>query len=285
MSGCSSSGNCSGNCSSCGQSQEALKLAEALGKIKRKIVVMSGKGGVGKSTVAANLAYTLARSGRKVGLLDVDVHGPSIPKMLGVEDARPEVDENEKIIPADANGVKVISMGFMLDSDDAPVVWRGPVKIGVIKQLIADVAWGELDALVVDCPPGTGDEPLTVCQTVAGDGAAAVIVTTPQKVSASDVSRSINFCKQLEFPVAGLVENMSGFVCPCCKEVTQVFASGAGEMLAGKYGIRFLGKLPLDPAICAGGDAGNPFSSGSSPASEAFRAVTAGILEEMDKNA
>ncbi|MBO5689487.1 MAG: Mrp/NBP35 family ATP-binding protein [Lentisphaeria bacterium] len=285
MSGCSSSGSCSGNCSSCGQSQEAIKLAESLGKIKRKIVVMSGKGGVGKSTVAANLAYTLARSGRKVGLLDVDVHGPSIPKMLGVEDARPEVDENEKIVPADAEGVKVISMGFMLDSDDAPIVWRGPVKIGVIKQLLGDVAWGELDALVIDCPPGTGDEPLTVCQTVAGEGAAAVIVTTPQKVSAADVSRSINFCKQLEFPIAGLLENMSGFVCPHCNEITQIFASGAGEMLAEKYEIPFLGKLPIDPAICAGGDAGTPFSATSGPAADAFRAAAAAILEEMDKKA
>lgn len=286
MSECSSSGSCSGNCASCGsREKEECALNEVLGRIGKKLVVMSGKGGVGKSTVAANLAYTLARSGRKVGLLDIDVHGPSIPRMLGVEDVRPEVDENEKIIPADANGVKVISIGFMLDSDDAPVVWRGPVKIGVIRQLITDVAWGDLDVLVIDCPPGTGDEPLTVCQTVAGKGAAAVIVTTPQKVSASDVSRSINFCKQLNFPIAGLLENMSGFVCPKCGEITQIFASGAGEMLAEKYGIRFLGKLPIDPAICAGGDAGNPFSSGNSPASDAFRAAAAGILEEMDKNA
>ena len=276
--------NCSGNCASCAnrEKEEACALAESLGRIGRKIVVMSGKGGVGKSTVAVNLACTLARAGRKVGLLDIDVHGPSTPKMLGLEDARPEVDENNKIIPAESEGVKVISIGFMLDHDDDPVVWRGPVKIGVIRQLLTDVAWGELDVLVVDCPPGTGDEPLTVCQTIAGKGAAAVIVTTPQKVSASDVSRSINFCKELKFPVAGVIENMSGFVCPKCGEVTPIFASGAGEELAKKYGIRFLGKLPIDPAICAGGDSGEPFAAGSGPAADAFRAAAAGILEEME---
>ena len=264
---------------------DAIIVQNSLKKIKNKLVVMSGKGGVGKSTVAVNLAMALAMDGYSVGLLDIDLHGPSVPKMLKLEDEAPLADETGKMYPVEFGSLKVMSVGFLLRNPDEAVVWRGPVKMGVIKQFITDVEWGELDYLVVDAPPGTGDEPLTVCQTVAGDGAAAVIVTTPQKVSAADVSRSINFCKQLEFPVAGLVENMSGFVCPCCKEVTQVFASGAGEMLAGKYGIRFLGKLPLDPAICAGGDAGTPFSSGSSPASEAFRAVTAGILEEMDKNA
>lgn len=255
--------SCSGNCETCSKHTEedpVCKVTKALEKVQRKIVVMSGKGGVGKSTVAVNLALSLALEGRRVGLLDVDVHGPSVPKMLGLEDATLMANEEGKILPVEAKGLRVVSVGFMLGSPDAPVIWRGPVKIGVIQQFLTDVAWGELDVLVVDCPPGTGDEPLTVCQLLGGgEGAGAVLVTTPQQVASLDVSKSVSFCKQLEFPILGLVENMAGFVCPHCGKLTEIFASGAGEGLAARYEVPLLGRIPLDPLVCIQGDAGLPF--------------------------
>lgn len=249
---------CSGNCSSCKQDcgDENRKMQNALGKIKNKIVVMSGKGGVGKSTVAVNLAAALALAGNKVGLLDVDIHGPSVPQMLNLNNTGVMMD-GDKIVPQEIGSLKVISLGFMIDDPDGAIVWRGPMKIGVIKQLIGDVAWGELDYLVIDSPPGTGDEPLTVCQLISD--ASAIIVTTPQQVSANDVAKSLNFCKQLDFKVLGLVENMSGFVCPHCNEVVEIFPGNAGEELAEKFGVELLARIPLDPAVAHGGDAGTPF--------------------------
>lgn len=253
-------GGCSGHCDSCGScpSDESCKLNYVLDKIGKVIVVMSGKGGVGKSTVSVNLAMALALEGKRVGLLDVDFHGPSIPGMLNVKKVDLE-GNGERMLPVEACGLKVMSLGFLIDEPDKAIVWRGPVKMGAIKQLISEVEWGELDYLVVDCPPGTGDEPLTVCQTVMGHPVAAVIVTTPQQVAAADVSRSIDFCKQLELEVLGIVENMSGFVCPHCNEITEIFSKGAGEELAQKYNLKFLGKVPIDPAVCASGDDGKPF--------------------------
>ncbi len=276
---------CSGNCSSCSSKEksEACELAAKLGRIKHKIVVMSGKGGVGKSTVSVNLARYLASVGKKVGLLDVDLHGPSVPEMLGAADVVPDSD-GSGIFPVEACGIMIMSVGLLLDRTDAPVVWRGPMKISVIKQLLNDVSWGDLDYLVVDCPPGTGDEPLSVCQMIT-DADGAVIVTTPQNVAASDVARSINFCRQLNYNILGIVENMSGFVCPDCGKVTNIFSSGAGERLAKDYSVELLGKLPLDPRVCAGGDSGNPFavSEEASPVKDAFAQVGNRIIALTEK--
>ena len=237
---------------------DAIIVQNSLKKIKNKLVVMSGKGGVGKSTVAVNLAMALAMDGYSVGLLDIDLHGPSVPKMLKLEDEAPLADETGKMYPVEFGSLKVMSVGFLLRNPDEAVVWRGPVKMGVIKQFITDVEWGELDYLVVDAPPGTGDEPLTICQ-LLGEEAGAVIVTSPQQIAAVDVSKSLNFCCQLEMPVAGIIENMSGFACPHCGEITNIFSSGAGEQLAKQYGVELLGKIPIDPIICGDGDAGTPF--------------------------
>ena len=246
---------CGGNPSAGGL--DAVIVKNSLAKIKNKLVVMSGKGGVGKSTVAVNLAMALAMEGYSVGLLDIDLHGPSVPKMLKLEDEAPEAAD-DRMIPVSFGGLKVMSVGFLLRDPDEAVIWRGPMKMGVIKQFITDVAWGELDYLVVDAPPGTGDEPLTICQ-LLGPEAGAVIVTTPQQVAAVDVAKSINFCCQLEMPVVGIIENMSGFACPHCGEITEIFSSGAGELLAQKFGVELLGKIPIDPAVCRDGDAGTPF--------------------------
>ena len=233
------------------------KLESKLCRIRHKIVVLSGKGGVGKSTVAVNLAVALMLSGRRVGLLDVDIHGPSIPTMLGLEHYALGGSDGE-IAPADVEGLKVISIGLFLPSPDDAVIWRGPLKMGAIKQFLKDVAWGDLDFLVIDSPPGTGDEPLSVCQLIGRlDG--AVIVTTPQRVAAVDVRKSITFCRQLKVPVLGVVENMNGFACPKCGEVTSIFRSGGGRHIANDMGVPFLGSIPLDPQIGEACDSGQAF--------------------------
>lgn len=239
------------------QFEERRMLTSRLCRIKHKIVVLSGKGGVGKSTVAVNLAMALHLAGKKVGLLDVDIHGPSIPTMLGLE-GRQIMEADGELQPADLDGMKVISLGFFLKDQDEAVIWRGPMKTGVITQFIRDVAWGDLDYLIVDSPPGTGDEPLSVCQTLEGaDG--AVIVTTPQKVAAVDVRKSISFCRQLNLPILGVIENMNGFVCPKCGELTAVFQSGGGRLMADDMGVTFLGSVPIDPQIAEAGDSGVAF--------------------------
>ncbi len=275
--------SCSGNCETCASHSKedpscAVRLA--LKSVKHKYVVISGKGGVGKSTVAVNLALSLALQGRKVGLLDVDVHGPSVPKMLHLEGQQLLTDESgTKIVPVAAKGLKVVSVGFMLDASDTPVVWRGPVKISVIQQFLGQTEWGELDDLVIDCPPGTGDEPLSVFQLIP-DADGAVIVTTPQQVAALDVSKSISFCNQLGVAVLGLVENMAGFVCPGCGKLTPVFGEGGGEALAAKYGVPLLGRIPLDPMVCVNGDAGTPFvrADEKSPTTKAFEEIVEKLL-------
>ncbi len=274
---CPSGGSCE-SCSANSQNQEELRLQENLAKIDRSIVVISGKGGVGKSTVAVNLALTLATEGKRVGLLDVDVHGPSVPKMLHLENAEASLNDAGKLLPVEIGTLKVLSIGFFLETPDAAVVWRGPVKIGVIRQFLADAEWGELDFLVVDAPPGTGDEPLTVCQVLGNEKTQALIVTSPQDVAAADVARSLTFCRELGLPVAGIVENFSGFVCPHCGKLTEIFPGGAGEKLAAEYGVPLLAKLPIDPAICRGGDAGAPFSRTSTTAAKIFGAMAAKFL-------
>ena len=274
--------NCNHDCAHCSahKSDEECaaekRLAETMSKIAHKVVVLSGKGGVGKSTVAVNVAFGLAAKGARVGLLDVDLHGPSIPTMLGLAWAGASGSDG-KIDPVMSGSVKVMSVAFFLP-DDAAVIWRGPMKLGVIKQFLQDVDWGDLDYLVVDCPPGTGDEPLGVCQTLQGD-IKALVVTTPQEVAAADVRRSLDFCKQLGLPVIGVVENMSGFVCPHCGEVTYIFKQGGGQKLAEGAGVPFLGRIPLDPNVGEMGDSGQPLinEAPESPAAKAFDAVVEAV--------
>jgi ATP-binding protein involved in chromosome partitioning len=250
--------------------EDRRKLQSRLCRIRHKVIVLSGKGGVGKSTVAVNLATALMLSGKRVGLLDVDIHGPSIPTMLGLERETIQGSE-EGLLPIDIGGLKVMSLGFLLQNQDDAVIWRGPMKMGVIKQFLKDVAWGDLDYLIIDSPPGTGDEPLSVCQLIGAlDG--AVIVTTPQKVAAVDVRKSITFCRQLQVPVLGVVENMSGFACPKCGEVTQILPSGGGKLISEDMSVPFLGSIPMDPKIAEAGDSGRA-SLGQDSASPMARAM------------
>jgi ATP-binding protein involved in chromosome partitioning len=236
---------------------ERRQLQSRLCRIRHKVVVLSGKGGVGKSTVAVNLAMALKMAGKRVGLLDVDIHGPSVPTMLGLEGRQLHGVEGG-LEPVDLAGLKVMSLGFLLQNPDEAVIWRGPLKYGVIKQFLKDVAWGDLDYLIIDSPPGTGDEPLSVCQLIGTlDG--AVVVTTPQRVAAVDVRKSITFCRQLHLPVIGIVENMSGFACPKCGEVTQILRTGGGRRIAADMGVRFLGAIPMDPKIAEACDNGQAF--------------------------
>jgi Mrp family chromosome partitioning ATPase len=256
------------------------KLNDRLSRIRRKILVMSGKGGVGKSTVAVNLAMSAMLAGQRVGLLDVDLHGPSVPIMLGLVGQRPEGGDNG-MRPVEIGGLKVISVGFLLNHQDDPVIWRGPMKMSVIRQFIEDVDWGDLDLLVIDSPPGTGDEPLSVCQLIPDlDG--AVVVTTPQKVAAADVRKSISFCREVGVKVLGVIENMSGFACPKCGEVTPILRAGGGRIMAEQMHVPFLGSIPVDPLIAESGDEGKAFveSAAGSPAAGVFleiiRALTVG---------
>jgi ATP-binding protein involved in chromosome partitioning len=241
---------------SCGKTVLVEEEDKTIDCIRHKIVVLSGKGGVGKSTVAVNLAVALGMEGKKVGLLDVDIHGPSVPKMLHLEGTKLESSE-DKIFPADFGGLKVMSIGFLLPDEADAVIWRGPAKAGAIRQFISDVEWGDLDYLVIDCPPGTGDEPLTVVQTLGKiDG--AVVVTTPQDLAIADVRKSITFCGQLNLPVLGVIENMSGFVCPHCGETVDIFKSGGGEIMAKAMRVPFLGRIPMDATVMAAADDGTP---------------------------
>jgi Mrp family chromosome partitioning ATPase len=255
------------------------RVHEQLSRIRHKIVVLSGKGGVGKSTVAVNLAVALTQAGHRVGLLDVDIHGPSVPTMLGLQSARPLGDDGALLPIEFDGGLSVMSIGFLLSSPDDPVVWRGPLKDTVIRQFLGDVEWGRLDYLIVDAPPGTGDEPLSVVQLLDGlDG--AVIVTTPQEVAVSDVRRCVRFCSLVDCRVLGLIENMSGLVCPHCGETIDVFRRGGGEELAEATGVPFLGAVPLDPGLVEAGDLGTPFVTAfaESPTGEAFRRAIAPLL-------
>ncbi|MDD2777938.1 MAG: Mrp/NBP35 family ATP-binding protein [Methanocellales archaeon] len=242
-----------------------LEAGEAgINRVKHKLMVMSGKGGVGKTTVAVNLAVSLANRGYKVGLIDADMHGPNVPKMLGIED---ELIRSSPVgmLPVTAfPGLKVISIGLLLSDKDTPIIWRGPVKMSLIKQFTSDIAWGELDYLVIDLPPGTGDEPLSVAQFIPNiDG--AIIVTTPQEVSLLDSRKAVNFARQINIPVIGIVENMAGFVCPECGTKIDLFKVGGGENAALELGVPFLGRIPIDPKICESGDSGMPFVLGDNP--------------------
>lgn len=240
-----------------GQEFKEQQLRENMKKIKYKLLVMSGKGGVGKSTLAVNLTYGLFVRGFRVGILDADLHGPSIPAMLGLEDSQLKVKDG-KIEPFQvAEGFKVISTGCDKRKKDTAIIWRGPMKMGVIQQLLGDVNWGELDFLIVDSPPGTGDEPLSIAQLIP-DINGVVIVTTPQEIALLDSRKSVNFANQLGIPIAGIIENMSGFVCPNCGTSSNLFSYGGGERAAEELNVPFLGRIPLDPEVVKGGDDGYP---------------------------
>jgi Mrp family chromosome partitioning ATPase len=259
--------------------QQQIRLQERMSQISHKLMVMSGKGGVGKSTVAVNLASGLADQGYRVGVLDVDIHGPNIPKMLGIEMRRVEAHDGG-IVPIEVGpNLKAISIALVGYDRDTPFIWRGPLKMGVIRQFLADVEWGALDFLIVDSPPGTGDEPLSVGQLIP-DMRGSIIVTTPQEVSILDSRKCINFSKQLDLPVLGVIENMSGFLCPHCGEVIELFGKGGGKRAAEEMGVPFLGAIPIEPSIVVGGDTGKPFVGDRAhpESSKAFEEIVGAVV-------
>ena len=261
-----------------------LAITSSLGKIKKKILVMSGKGGVGKSTVATNLALGLANRGYKVGLMDVDLHGPDICRMLDLS-GKLQISEEQKggLIPPMVynDKLKVISLEYMMENRDEAIIWRGPLKVQAIRQFVSDMDWGDLDYLIIDAPPGTGDEPLAVAQNIKDVN--ALVVTTPQDVALADVRKSINFCKHVKINIVGIVENMSGLVCPHCQKTIDLFKTGGGKRTALEFSLPFLGKIPLDPLVVMGGDTGKPYlsSDAESPATNAFREVVANIEKSL----
>ncbi len=280
MAGSCSSGSCGTKESQqAAAAQQELAITRSLGKIKNKILVMSGKGGVGKSTVSVNLALGLAEKGYQVGLMDVDIHGPDVVRMLNLKGSLPASETPDGLIPPLTYNerLKVVSLEYMMRDRDEAIIWRGPLKIQAIRQFVADMDWGELDYLVIDAPPGTGDEPLSVAQTIPN--VKAVVVTTPQKVALADVRKSINFCKAVKVEIIGVVENMSGFVCPHCNQTVDIFKSGGGEELARELDLPFLGKIPMDPKVVLAGDDGTPYlsSSADSPATRAFASVVQAV--------
>jgi ATP-binding protein involved in chromosome partitioning len=254
------------------------RLLETLANIRKKYVVLSGKGGVGKSTVAVHCAVGLAMRGKKAGLLDSDLHGPSVPIMLGLERYKTSGDERH-LFPAELHEgrLKVMSMQFLLQGASDSVIWRGPLKHGVIAQFVGYTVWGDLDYLIIDSPPGTGDEPLSVVQTAKPDG--AIVVTTPQDVATFDVRKSIDFCNKLQLPVTGVIENMSGFACPHCGRVTDIFGSGGGEKMAEEMNVPFLGSIPIDTRFVVQGDAGRPVFDSASEGPGAK--IMDGIIEKL----
>ena len=226
--------------------------------VKYKFLVLSGKGGVGKSSIAVNLAVWLSMQGKNVGLLDIDIHGPSIPKLLNLEQMNVQAVGDKMLPVVYSDTLKVMSVGFLLRNKTDALIWRGPMKHNVIKQFVTDVFWGDLDYLVVDCPPGTGDEPLSVAQ-LLGKVDGAVIVTTPQQLAVVDVNKCITFCRQLNLPVLGVIENMSGLVCPHCNQHIEVFTGNGGEEITREFKVSLLGKVPMDPALAHACDLGKPF--------------------------
>ncbi len=244
---------------------------EPIEGVKNTIAVASGKGGVGKSTVSVNLALSLAKTGARVGLLDTDLYGPSVPMMMGVH-KEVHTTEDKRLIPVESHGVKLMSVGFMLD-EETPLIWRGPLVMQLVQQFLKGVAWGELDYLVIDLPPGTGDAQLTLVQTIPLTG--SVVVTTPQDVALIDARRAIKMFKEVNVPIVGIVENMSYFVCPHCGEKTEIFSHGGGEKTAERYDVELLGTIPIDPSIREGGDKGVPVVEGlpDSPQAKAFMEI------------
>ncbi|MDG6222256.1 MAG: Mrp/NBP35 family ATP-binding protein [Candidatus Bathyarchaeota archaeon] len=266
--------------------QKDQNLKKNMSKIKHKIAIISGKGGVGKSTVSANLAIAFAINGHRnrVGMLDVDIHGPCIPKLLGVKGEKLQITPNGAYPVTNSEGIKVVSMDFLVTNQETPIVWRGPLKMQAIKQFLSDFIWGELDFLFIDAPPGTGDEPLSTMQLIPEmDG--TIIVTIPSQVSEDVVKKAVIFSRQMKIPVIGIVENMSGFVCPKCGESVNILGSGAGKRIAEELKVPFLGQIPMDPKICEEADKGTTFLKKypDSPATKAFKEIVKKI-EDFLKN-
>ncbi len=266
------------------QTEEQKKQQEAithnLAKIKQIIVVLSGKGGVGKSTVSTNLALMLSQQGHSVGLLDCDIHGPTIPTMLGLENKRiNQSSDGLKPIQATEH-LKVLSMGFLINNQDDAIIWRGPMKMGAIRQLIGDFDWGNLEYLIIDLPPGTGDEPLSIAQIIPKI-TGSIIVTTPQDVALVSVRKSITFVKKLNIPVIGIIENMSGFTCPHCGKKVDIFKSGGGKKAAEDFNLPFLGGIPLDPTIVETGDNGTTIMIDDSTLTTSFKTITENVKQHI----
>jgi len=259
---------------------EQKQISQNIKNIKHRIVVLSGKGGVGKSSIAANLAVWLSMQGKKVGLLDIDIHGPSIPKLLNLEGRRFQGRGNriEPILYNDT--LKVISIGFLIQDENTALIWRGPMKHNVIKQFVSEVSWGDLDYLIIDCPPGTGDEPLSIVH-LLGKADGAVVVTTPQQLAVADVKKCITFCRQLNLPVLGVIENMSGFVCPHCSQRTDIFKGDGGRQMAKDFDVPFLGSIPMDSNMVSAADSGRPFiyHNNQSPTAQALNLAFEPLLQ------
>ncbi|QLA19934.1 Mrp/NBP35 family ATP-binding protein [Desulfolutivibrio sulfoxidireducens] len=278
---CSSSGGAGGTCGGAevAESLRDVLITSTLEKIRYKIFVMSGKGGVGKSSVAVNMACALSMRGFRVGILDVDIHGPSVPRMLGLTGTL-EVEQGPVIKPKKfSDTLFVVSMQSLLTDPDQAVLWRGPMKTSAIRQFISDVDWGELDFLVIDSPPGTGDEHMTVLKTIPD--ALCLVVTTPQEVSLADVRKAVNFLQYAQANILGVVENMSGLICPHCHKEIELFKKGGGRLLAEKYGLSFLGAVPLDPVTVLAGDIGKPvvMLDEDTPVKRAFLALADAVAE------
>lgn len=261
--------------------EQDQRLKTKMSKIKHKIAIISGKGGVGKSTVTVNLAASFALQEHNVGVLDADIHGPCVPKMLGLKGQKLIGGPGGLLFPVTGkHGIKVVSMDFLLPNDEAPVIWRGPLKMRVIQQFLSDISWGELDFLLIDLPPGTGDEPLSVMQLIPDiDG--VIIVTMPSEVSQAVVKKAITFAKQLKVRVIGIIENMSGFVCPECGAALDIFRTGGGKKIADDLSVPYLGSIPIDPNICDDSDNGLPFitENKNSPAAKAFTEIVKKIKQ------
>ena len=292
-------GECDGKCNSCSKVNECTdpqkekweqeqRLKQKISKIKHKIAVISGKGGVGKSTVTVNLAMAFAmyKDANKVGILDADIHGPTVPKMLGLKGQKLQANPTGISPVTGPLGIKVVSMDFLLPNDAAPVIWRGPIKMKAIQQFLSDITWGELDFLFVDLPPGTGDEPLSVMQLIP-DMDGVVIVTIPSEVSQNVVKKAVTFARRLGVPVIGIVENMSGFICPECGAKIDIFKVGGGQKIAQDLAVRFLGSIPIDPEICSDSDKGAPFIAEhpNSPATKAFTEIVKKIEDFLQHHA
>jgi ATP-binding protein involved in chromosome partitioning len=264
--------------------EEQQRLKERMGKIKHKIAVISGKGGVGKSTVTVNLATAFAMRGKRVGVLDADIHGPSVPRLLGLEGQQIKASPAGAFPVEGPLGMRIMSMDFFLP-EQAPTIWRGPLKMRAIRQLLSDIVWGELDFLFIDLPPGTGDEPLSIAQLLPEmDG--VVIVTMPSKLSSSVVKKAITFAERLNMAIIGVVENMSGFVCPHCGQKTEIFQSGGGKKMAEETGVPFLGSIPIDPEVGADSDSGTPFvvAHKDSASAKAFMEIVQKVEDYLSKN-
>ena len=263
------------------EAEKDAAVKDSLARIKNKLIVMSGKGGVGKTSTAVNLSIALANAGHRVGIMDVDLHGPDVPRMLGIE-GRPELTSNNKLSPMKySENLSAISIESFTPSRDDAIIWRGPLKYAAIRQFIGDVDWGKLDFLIIDSPPGTGDEPLTVAQVISD--AKAIIVTTPQEVALADVRKSINFCRAVKMEIFGLIENMSGLNCPHCGERIDLFGSGGGERTARESGVRFLGRIPFDPNVVACGDSGACYQAShtASAVTQAFVSIAEAVSQQQ----